>query len=242
MGRVRITNPYRRTGRGYGYVLMDLLGKRLWTGLMRQLMDRISRHHATRYAMFESIEIETINRCNSACSFCPVNVNVDSRPLARMSEQVFRKIIDELGSLDYHDTIAFHSNNEPFLDRQLTPRIAYARSRCPRARLSVCTNGTPLNVDRFFGALEAGLDEVQIDNYDDDLRMHDNIKEIVAQLERAENVRYLSKVEVVLRKKNEVLSNRAGSASSRPQAATAPAVSWVPAASCLFLRNRANPS
>ena len=29
------------------------------------------------------ISIETINRCNSECSFCPANRNVDKRPLKK---------------------------------------------------------------------------------------------------------------------------------------------------------------
>lgn len=35
--------------------------------------------------LFEEIEIETLNRCNGKCSFCPVNVNEPQRPYHKMS-------------------------------------------------------------------------------------------------------------------------------------------------------------
>ena len=212
MGSVR---GHHAQGREVRRIAAQTPGQRIWARTMHYLARRLSTAHEKHYRLFESIEIETINRCNSSCSFCPVNVHADTRTLARMSEETFRKIIDELGALDYHDCIMFHSNNEPFLDKQLVPRIAYARKRRPHAWLSVYTNGTALNPKLFFSALDAGLDQLQIDNYADNLQLHDNVKEIVAALERPENAAYVPKVEILVRRLTEVLSNRAGNAPNK---------------------------
>ena len=50
--------------------------------------------------LFDHVEIETINRCNGVCAFCPVNINNDSRVFSIMQEELFEKIIDELAEMD----------------------------------------------------------------------------------------------------------------------------------------------
>lgn len=41
--------------------------------------------------LFNNIEIETVNRCNGTCSFCPVNKNQDPREYKKMPEELFKK-------------------------------------------------------------------------------------------------------------------------------------------------------
>ena len=55
--------------------------------------------------IFKIIEIETINRCNNICSFCPVNKDNDIRKYQRMSNRVYEKLIDELSSINYSGII-----------------------------------------------------------------------------------------------------------------------------------------
>lgn len=43
--------------------------------------------------LFLRIDIETINRCNGTCPFCPVNAKAEQRPYAKMSEDLFKKNI-----------------------------------------------------------------------------------------------------------------------------------------------------
>ena len=62
------------------------------------------------------ISIETINRCNSSCAFCPANKNTDKRPFAKMEEGLFHKIIGELSDLEYDGYLNLYVNNEPFMD------------------------------------------------------------------------------------------------------------------------------
>jgi radical SAM protein with 4Fe4S-binding SPASM domain len=213
MVHVRVGKP--ETVNRQAVTVRRLIGQRVWSRALARAMRWISLWHQRRHPLFDSIEIETINRCNSRCSFCPANVDADPRPLARMSDELFRKIIDDLAALRFHDHILFHSNNEPFLDKKLVPRIAYARQKCPHALLGIYTNGTPLNPALLIRALDAGLDEIVIDNYSDDLELHANVHACIAELEKPEHAQHRHKVEVRIRPLTEVLSNRGGSAPNK---------------------------
>ena len=74
---------------------------------------------AVEFALPQVVEIETINKCNSTCGFCPVNRFADPRPLQRMPELLFAKIIDDLAGLGFRGTLHLFSNNEPFLDKRI---------------------------------------------------------------------------------------------------------------------------
>jgi MoaA/NifB/PqqE/SkfB family radical SAM enzyme len=89
------------------------------------------------YPLPHSIEIETINRCNSTCNFCPVNRFSDPRSLTRMPETLFHKIIDDLAAHDFSGNLSLFSNNEPFLDKRIFDFAAYARVTLPRAIISI---------------------------------------------------------------------------------------------------------
>ena len=60
------------------------------------------------------VNIETINRCNSTCSFCTANKNAEKRPYKKMDEKLFYKIIDQLRDWGYKGHLTLYGNNEPF--------------------------------------------------------------------------------------------------------------------------------
>lgn len=157
--------------------------------------------------LFSSIEIEVINRCNGECPFCPVNRNIDPRKFHKMDEKLFKKIIDELGELDYSGRLALHSNNEPFLDSRIIEFTKYAREKVPKAFLYMYTNGTLLTIDKF-NEIIPYLDRIVIDNYDDNLKLHDNAKKIHAVCKSNRDID--RKVEIHVRKIHEVLDTRGG--------------------------------
>lgn len=132
--------------------------------------------------LFSSVEIETINRCNGECSFCPVNRHSDPRPFKRMSEELFHRIIDELAGLDYSGSISLHSNNEPFIDNRIVDFMKYAKENLPKAHLFVYTNGTLLTLDRFIESMK-WLDSIYIDNYSDSGEWIENVIKIRAYLD-----------------------------------------------------------
>lgn len=158
-----------------------------------------------------TVEIETINRCNNDCSFCPVNRNDDTRPYKKMSQELFEKIIDELAAMDYSGYISLFSNNEPLIDVRIYDFIRYARNKLPKAIHCLYTNGMLLDEDKYL-ELTKYLDYLVIDNYNDELKLDDNIQSIV---DKYENEETNCKVSVLVRKKTQVLLNRGGVAPNR---------------------------
>lgn len=162
--------------------------------------------------MFSHIEIETINRCNGNCSFCPVSARRDVRKPCTMSDELFKKIIEELAGIDYSGRLALFSNNEPFLDPHIIERNKYARERLPKAKMHLFTNGTLLTVDKFKGIIDS-LDELIIDNYSQKLQLSRTSQDIVNYCEIHPELK--KKVTIVLRKSQEVLTTRGGEAPNR---------------------------
>ena len=159
------------------------------------------------------VDIETLNKCNSTCGFCPVNRFSDPRPLTRMPEELFHKIIDDLASHGFSGLLRLYSNNEPFLDKRIFDFAAYARRALPQATTSIFTNGLALDVARTERILP-NLDELLINNYARTSRLHPNIARIVAHL-NTERPELASKVHVRFRLLDEFKSTRGGNAPNR---------------------------
>ncbi len=159
--------------------------------------------------LFYAIQIETINRCNGICPFCPVNRNMDTRKLVKMTEELYKKIIDELAELNYCGKISISSNNEPLMDKNLVERVRYAREKLPRAYMYIYTNGTLMKLEDC-RKLARYLNRIYIDNYNDELVLADNIKIIAKECERDSELN--EKVYICLRKIHEVLWTRGGQA------------------------------
>ena len=66
--------------------------------------------------MPQVVNIETINRCNSTCAFCTANVHAEKRPFRKISDDLYRSIIDQLADWGYGGHLTLYGNNEPLLD------------------------------------------------------------------------------------------------------------------------------
>lgn len=173
--------------------------------------NRVEQLHG-KEVMFDHVEIETVNRCNGNCSFCPVSKNNDTREYKMMPEELFERIVQQLADINYSGKLALFSNNEPFLDPGILSKHQYARNKLPKARMHLFTNGTLLTLDSF-QELMLYLDELIIDNYQQDLKLIKPCREIVEYCERHPELR--KKVTIVLRKPEEILSTRGGDAPNR---------------------------
>jgi len=162
--------------------------------------------------LFDKVEIETMNRCNETCSFCPVNRDSDTRPFQRMDESLFVSIIEQLRALDYSEVLGLYSNNEPLMDKRIIDFCRIAREKLPKAFLYIYTNGTLLNIEKF-KQLMSYLDRIYINNYNDDLTLIKPIREIYAYC--TVNNAFEEKVRILLRKSNELLTTRGGQAKNR---------------------------
>lgn len=199
---ILVFNPYEK-------------GNAFWTEpdiVTREYYDLYVEDLYKKNEIFESVEIETYNRCNGGCSFCPVSVKNDIRVEMKMKESVFYKIIDELSEMDYRGRVALFSNNEPFLDDRIIDFHRYARKKLKYARMHLYTNGTKLSLEMYKEIIEL-LDELVIDNYNQNLELIKNNKIIKEYCE--ENPELIKKTTIVLRKIDEVLSSRGGTAPNK---------------------------
>ncbi len=164
------------------------------------------------FPIFNKIEIETVNRCNNTCSFCPVNKKDDPRTFRKMEEALFFSIIQQLKDLDYHGAVALFSNNEALLDDRILKFIAHAKSELPNAFHYLYTNATLLDVPKFKELMQH-LDKMVIDNYHDGLKFIKPVREVFEFCQT--NPEYQNRVEIHIRRKTEFLSTRAGRAKNR---------------------------
>lgn len=167
---------------------------------------------ATSYTLFEDIEIETINRCNGTCSFCPVNRTSDKRKYHLMEEKLFYSIINQLHELNYKKVVCLHCNNEPLLDNRIFNFLEYARNKLPHAILTLYSNGTLLTPEKFH-RIVPNLNLFIIDNYNNKLELNDELKPIHEICKT--NNEYDKKVWITLRKQDEILTSRSGQAKNR---------------------------
>ena len=161
--------------------------------------------------LFKTIEIETFNRCNGTCSFCPANVHNDTRVPEKMRESLLRKIIADLQTLNYSGRVSLYSNNEPFLDDRIIAFSELLYKSLPYAKIHMFTNGSLLNEEKLISIIPF-VDELIIDNYSSDFTLLPNIQKIY---DKYKDAAFLKRVKIVLRLQNEVLSTRGGYAPNR---------------------------
>ena len=167
--------------------------------------------------LFNNIEIETVNRCNGTCSFCPVNKNQDPREYKKMPEELFKKIIKELKEINYNGAIALHSNNEPLLDKKICNYAKYTRKELPNSYIYLYTNGTLLTIDKFC-ELITNLDLLVIDNYNDNIQFIEPVKEIFNYCIQHPELK--KKVRIDMRLQNQILTSRGGQSDNRDEILT----------------------
>lgn len=161
--------------------------------------------------LFKTIEIETINRCNGSCSFCPVNKFSDPRPFKMMDENLFLSIIKQLVDINYRGSIALYSNNEPLLDKRILDLLQIVKEYLPNNCLYLFTNGKLLTNEKL-DELMTYVDKLIIDNYNDNLLLNN---EVNAAYNYAVDKSYKERITIYLRKENEILLNRSGQANNR---------------------------
>ncbi|WP_051200727.1 radical SAM/SPASM domain-containing protein [Butyrivibrio sp. XPD2002] len=175
--------------------------------------------------LFSYIEIETINRCNGLCSFCPVNANQKQRPYAKMTDFLFKKIIDELSGLKYSGELHLFSNNEPLLDDRIVEFSQYAKEKVPSSYLTLYTNGSLLDIEKTI-ELTKYLDLLVIDNYSENGELPNNIREI---REFCKEKDLLNKVVIDNKKPMSILSSRGGQAPNKRKASL-----WGVGKGCIY--------
>jgi len=156
------------------------------------------------------VEIETLNRCNNDCDFCPVGSGKDPRTLAYMPDVLYSKIINELSGMKYHGGLYISSNNEPLMDSRIVERVREAKEKCPDAKTVIYTNGLLLKPAH--RAMMPYLDSMMLDNYNDDLTLLPPVRAFLESLTQDE----ADRVTLLMRYKHDVLDTRGGQSATRP--------------------------
>ena len=190
-------------------------GRRLKVALTRKkaqqhLYDLLA---VSPYPPITAVEIETFNRCNNNCSFCPVNKTVDTRIPKLMPEEIFEKILLHLEQMNYQGTVNMNSNNEPFLDSRIARFWKKISERLPGATINIMTNGLVLTVEKLEAVLPF-VHDVTINNYNDLLQLNPSTEKIYQHISASPSPNY-EKVQIRIRRSNEFLSTRGGQAKNR---------------------------
>ena len=113
---------------------------------------------------FAFVEIETSTACNLRCRYCPNSIS--DRGLLKnnrqMPESLFCRLVDELEDMGFEGELHPHFYNEPLLDQRLPHLLAYVRSKLPRCRICVFTNGVLLTLEKYMALASAGVNGIEI--------------------------------------------------------------------------------
>ncbi len=191
--------------------LQYLLRKRLYKKYVAFFNARQQENHTCLPCL---ISIETINRCNSECAFCPASKGNDKRPFAQMDEKLFHKIIAELKEWGFDGYLNLYVNNEPFMDKRIEDWYKYAKQQLPKAKMLLYTNGTLLTIDRF-KKIAPYIDKMIINNYSETLTLHKSIRELYEFI-ITDKEYWNNDITIQIRYIKEVLTNRAGAAPNKP--------------------------
>lgn len=108
--------------------------------------------------MPEIVQIESTNICNAKCVFCPRDDM--HRKQGIMSEELFRKIVDECVELGITH-LRMHNYGEAFIDKRLVEKVRYAKEKGIQ-EVGVISNGSLITEPVARGIIEAGLDAINI--------------------------------------------------------------------------------
>lgn len=109
------------------------------------------------------IQVQTINRCNAACEFCPYPYTIHLQEKRVMDDALYSKIVDECAAeKDLHDFVPM-SKNEPLLDLKMEQRVAEFKAKAqPHQMVELVTNGSPLTPTRAKQLMDAGVDLITV--------------------------------------------------------------------------------
>jgi len=109
----------------------------------------------------KNIQIQTSNKCNAACTFCPYPQTEGKKSFQMMDWNLYQIIINECSSRSVMQILPFFLN-EPLLNKELTKYIAYAKEKNPKSIIKIFTNGSLLTEERSRELLKSDIDEIII--------------------------------------------------------------------------------
>ena len=117
------------------------------------VINTVLRHRLPRRIM-----IQTTSACNSSCVFCPHTQFRDKLPQGRMSDELFRSILEEMSQVPERVRINLFLMNEPLMDKRIVEKIQLAKEIVPNSIIGLWTNGALLDDELTEGLLTSPLD------------------------------------------------------------------------------------
>lgn len=166
--------------------------------------------------LFQNVMIETVNRCNGKCGFCPANTNDESRPLKKMPNEIYYAIIQQLKDLGFNGKLFMCVNNEPFIDNRIIDFSKYAKKEIPGIQIAMITNGTLLTPNSIDGLIGI-VDQITINDYSERYALSDTHKTVYMHIKK--NHLQFADMRVVINRRytKEILATRAGAAPNKPK-------------------------
>jgi len=132
----------------------------------------------------DCVFIETTTACTRECPWC-THRYYDIKPNF-MSEHLFLKTISELQKIDFNGRLSFYLNGEPLLDKRLSKWVTIGKNSCPKSFTFIITNGDLLTYERILELLNAGLDAIKVNTYDDETftKVNEAIQKLPRPLQR----------------------------------------------------------
>ena len=93
------------------------------------------------------VVLQTLNRCNCACSMCPYSYTVANEEKTSMSDSLYEKILDEVSKEKEFETMIMAFQNEPLLDNRIINFAKIFKDKMPNKNLELVTNGSLLTKD-----------------------------------------------------------------------------------------------
>ena len=183
--------------------------------------------------LFDTVFFEVRSRCNGRCRFCAASVGNDTRPDLSMRPEIYEKVLRDLANIDFQGRIAYHNNNDPLVFKDLHLFVDRARKMVPKAYIQILSNGRALTLEKADALVRAGIDELSINYYNDDLRAE--LPRVFHEVPRVVLLKYFSSDQVEIkgisqdrvnpkakfryyvrrRLENEKLTSRAGTAPNK---------------------------
>jgi radical SAM protein with 4Fe4S-binding SPASM domain len=110
--------------------------------------NRLELHEEVPLATPMVVYIEPSGYCNLKCGFCPHGVPGSDLKKDLMSYELFRKLIDDIGSFPGRPKLLrICGNGEPLMNKFLVDMLRYAREQEVSERIEMLTNGLLLSPD-----------------------------------------------------------------------------------------------
>ncbi len=134
------------------------------------VINTVLRHRLPRRIM-----IQTTSACNSSCIFCPHTQFRDKLPQGRMSDELFRSIIEEMSQVPEQVRINLFLMNDPLMDSHIVEKIHLAKEIVPNSIIGLWTNGALLNDELTERLLTSPLDGLGVSLHAHDASSYERI-------------------------------------------------------------------